>query len=131
MNKYNARKVRLDGYTFDSAAEGRRYIELKALCNAHDPKERIWDLKIHPRYVLQVGPDAVEIGHYTADFEYCRNPGPTGATWRRVIEDVKSEPTYTTECRFRIKVFEALYTKKVTIVGLKPKRIIGKPKRAA
>jgi len=80
MTKYNAVKVKIDGITFASKAEGRRYQELKLLqtCGA------ISGLECHPRYPLIVS--GQKIGYYEADFRYMEN----GAV---VVEDVKGVKT--------------------------------------
>jgi hypothetical protein len=48
MTKYNAKKTKLDGFTFDSQAEARRYQDLKLM---HEAGE-IHKLRVHPRYLL-------------------------------------------------------------------------------
>ena len=70
-NKYGNKKVEIDGYTFDSQAEARRYQELKLLEKAGE----INHLKLQPKYDL--------IG----DKSYVRT------VWDRVVEDVKSPAT--------------------------------------
>ena len=82
MNKYNAVKVKLDGYTFDSKKEAKRYRDLCLLVRTGE----ITDFKVHPKYKMI--PAVVVSGKkkrtrtYTADFEYIEN----GKT---VVEDVK------------------------------------------
>ena len=86
MTKYNARKVKLDGYTFDSKAEARRYEYLKLLCRAGE----IRDLKVHPRYQLLDPFTCKGVKYrgisYIADFEYTENN-------RLIVEDVKGVKT--------------------------------------
>ena len=82
MTKWNAKKVKLDGYTFDSKAEARRYDELKILKMAFE----ITELVVHPKFVLQgsfqyKGKTERAIT-YTADFAYMENGD-------YVVEDVK------------------------------------------
>lgn len=48
MSKYSARKVVIDGITFDSTREGHRYIDLRALVAA----KQISDLELQVPYVL-------------------------------------------------------------------------------
>ena len=48
--KYNARKVEIDGITFDSLKEANRYSELKLLEKAG----LIKDLTLQPRFNLKV-----------------------------------------------------------------------------
>jgi len=79
-NKYNAKKVRLDGLTFDSKAEARRYQELKLLEQAGE----ISDLEIHPRYEIII--NGVKVCNYIADFRYMSDG-------EQVVEDVKGVKT--------------------------------------
>ena len=80
MNKYNARKVTIDGIAFDSKKEAHRYAELKMLLRGGE----IRDLRLQVEYELipkQVGERAC---NYIADFVY--QDVRTGKT---VVEDVK------------------------------------------
>lgn len=79
------RRVKIDGHTFDSFGEGRRYEELKLLLMAGAIE---W-LKVHPRYPLIVA--GVEICTYVADFEYRdrQKPALADGTYPVVIEDYK------------------------------------------
>lgn len=63
-NKYGVKKVYLDGYTFDSPSEAKRYILLKHRQNSGE----ISGLAIHPQFTLTV--NGVVVGRYTADFSY-------------------------------------------------------------
>ncbi len=103
-NKYNARKVRLDGYTFDSQVEAARYGELKLL----ERVGKIRDLEVHPKFVLQ---EAFEdqwgrkwkAVTYTADFGY-REDG------QKIVEDVKGgKVTQTQSFRDKSALFQAKY----------------------
>jgi hypothetical protein len=92
LTKYNAKKVQLDGHTFDSKAEARRYCELLLLKEANE----IHSLKVHPRYTL-LDPFTVKGVryrgiYYESDFEYVENG-------RMITEDVKGFSTQV----FRIK----------------------------
>jgi hypothetical protein len=86
-NKYRNRKVKADGYTFDSQAEYRRYCELKLLLEAGE----ISELRVHPKYQLLPSFTDSE-GHrvrgirYEADFEYVE-------AGHLVVEDVKGAET--------------------------------------
>lgn len=88
-NKYGATRVQMDGFTFASKAESRRYIELKAL----EAAGRITDLKLQPVFVL--APRVKYTGaaratpplRYVADFSYVDHLG------RRIIQDVKGKTT--------------------------------------
>ena len=85
-NKYNAKKITIDGIRFDSIAESRRYGELKLLQKAGI----ITGLTVHPGFELI--PGAVINGRkeqgirYTADFAYIEKG-------KFIVEDVKGEPT--------------------------------------
>lgn len=85
-NKYHARKVKLDGITFDSQAEADRYRELRLLAD----QGYIQRLRVHPTYLLQEpfqhNGKRIQAIHYEADFEYW-----DGGVW--VVEDVKGYET--------------------------------------
>lgn len=81
-NKYHNIKVSVDGYTFDSIAESRRYEQLKLLERA----KAITDLKRQVKFVLI---DKSKYGRevsYIADFTYYEQN-------RLVVEDVKGIKT--------------------------------------
>ena len=89
MNKYGAKKVEIDGITFDSLAEGRRYQDLKRL----QAQDIITALELQPLYVLA---KSVKLHgdkrkrpaiRYRADFRYITYLGET------VCEDVKGLDT--------------------------------------
>jgi hypothetical protein len=84
-NKYNARKVSMDGYTFDSQSEARRYQELKLLEKSGDIKL----LEIHKRFLIIEGftwnGKRVRPTYYECDFFYWDNH-----KGRMVVEDVKA-----------------------------------------
>jgi hypothetical protein len=112
------RIVEDDGHTFASAAEHKRYCELRLLVRSGD----IDRLMVHPTWRLVVR--GVDVGSYTADFAYLviERVG-AGSIRRDVIEDVKPKrkkpPGYfhTRESALRIKIFEAVYGRPVTIVA--------------
>lgn len=87
MNKYNSKKVIVDGITFDSKKESRRYTELKIL----EAAGGISDLTLQPEFVL-LPPQYVDgkcterAVKYKADFMYTEN----GKT---VVEDTKGFKT--------------------------------------
>ena len=81
-NKYNAKKVKLDGFTFDSKAEARRYGELKLLQKAG----KISELYVHPRLSIHVYEN--KICNYFPDFQYWDK----GAK-KIIYEDVKGVKT--------------------------------------
>jgi len=109
--KYRNRKTTLDGMTFDSAKEARRWQELKLLEAAGEIRR----LRRQPRYSLFALPHApgasAIVGHFTPDFGYVTRDGLA------VIEDVKSPITRKeTAYRLRKKLFEANYGVTVTEV---------------
>ena len=103
MSKYRNKRVELDGYTFDSKAEARRYGELKLMHQAGEIEE----LLVHPKFKLVV--NGVLICTYTADFQYRKNG-------EKVVEDVKSKPTITYSYKLKKKLMKAVYGLDVTEV---------------
>lgn len=79
-SKYNARRVTIQGHTFHSKKEARRFLELQEL----EKQGVIADLKLQVRYKLVV--NGVHICDYIPDFEYTEQ----GKT---VTEDVKGRRT--------------------------------------
>lgn len=83
-NKYNAKKIKIDGHTFDSKREAERYCELKLFVKAGE----IRNLELQPRFLLQdkfvdkQGNKHRKI-EYVADFLYIDKLG------RNIVEDVK------------------------------------------
>ena len=86
MSKYRNKRVELDGYTFDSKAEARRYQELRLLHQAGE----IHKLVVHPRYTLLDPFECKGVRYrsivYEGDFEYVENS-------KRICEDVKGKVT--------------------------------------
>ncbi len=106
-SKYNAVKTKLDGHTFDSKAEARRYSELVLMQKAGT----IEYLAVHPRYLLQEKfTDARGKKHrainYVADFHYVENA-------QLIVEDAKG---YRSEV-FRIK--QKLFCKRYPEIDLR------------
>ena len=98
-NKFNARKVVIDGIIFDSKAEGSRYSELKILERAGE----ISKLSLQP--VLKNTINGVYVGRFTGDFYYFDIDA-----YEWVFEDVKSEITRKGEAyRLRKRVTEACH----------------------
>ena len=81
-SKYGAKKVLVDGITFDSKREAQRYHELKLMQAAM----LIRNLKVHEFFPIWVGPEGCEvfICYYQADFVY-----ENVDSGRRVVEDTK------------------------------------------
>jgi hypothetical protein len=95
-SKYGAKRTEVDGVTFASKAEARRYGELKLMERAGE----IENLTLQPRYRLDV--NGVKVCAYVGDFFYYRigQKGP-------VVEDVKgvSTPVY----RIKKRLMKAIY----------------------
>lgn len=102
-----AKRVKVDGITFDSKGEARRYGELKLLQAA----EAIRILTVHPRLSLIVNGTKIGRGYLILDFMYeeWKDNG-----WRRVYEDFKAVDTR--ESALRRQLAEAIHgvTIKVT-----------------
>jgi hypothetical protein len=98
-SKYNATKTVVDGITFASKAEAKRYAELKLL----ERSKEIENLECQPRFALTVLCGDV-IGEYVADYRYWRGHSI-------VVEDVKGfkTPLY----RWKKKHVEAQYGIKI------------------
>ncbi|MFV5592799.1 DUF1064 domain-containing protein [Acinetobacter junii] len=88
-NKFNAQKIELDGMTFDSKKEHKRYIELKAM----QQRGEIFGLEHHTKFELATKTKlegekrAKPALRYFADFTYYISTG------EYIVEDVKSAET--------------------------------------
>ena len=88
-NKFNAQKVEMDGMTFDSKKEHKRYIELKAM----QQRGEIFGLEHHtkfelaPKTKIEGEKRAKPALRYFADFTYYMISG------EYIVEDVKSAAT--------------------------------------
>ena len=88
MSKYHSRKVTLDGMTFDSVKEAKRYRDLSLLQRAGE----ISDLRTQAKYTLIPSQKKPSGGTerpvtYTADFVYKDKDG------KEVVEDAKGMRT--------------------------------------
>lgn len=87
-SKYNAKKTKIGGITFDSKREAQRYTELKLLLKA----KKIKDLELQPKFELQPhykkNGKTVRAITYIADFMYTDTE-----TGKIVVEDVKGMRT--------------------------------------
>ncbi len=103
-NKYGNHKVVVDGISFASKAEAKRYGELKLLERAGE----ITKLELQPKFAL-VGIGATKICQYRADFSYQNTNGPL------VVEDVKGcrTPVY----RLKAKLFRDNFGFSITEVS--------------
>ncbi len=95
-NKFNAVKTVVEGITFDSAKEARRYGELRLL----EKNGEIRNLEIKPVYPFIV--NGKTCFKMVPDFAYFDGK-------RRIVEDVKSPPTKTRAYRIKKKCIEAYY----------------------
>ena len=98
----------MDGLTFDSKAEARRWGDLKLMERVGE----ITDLKRQVPFPLIV--NGVQVAKFIADFTYRTSFGDPEHV---IIEDVKSEhtrklPVY----RLKAKMFAAQYGRKITEV---------------
>ena len=97
--KFGNVKVEIDGHTFDSHAEGARYLQLRAKLQ----RGEITGLKIHPKFDLH-GMNGKPLGiTWSADFQYL-GEGELGAG-KLTIEDVKGVATQL--YKLKKAVFEA------------------------
>lgn len=94
MNKYRNIPTTIDGVTFASKKEARRYQELKLMQKAN----AITDLTLQPVFPIEV--NGQKICKYLADFQYRENG-------KLVVEDAKGvlTPAY----RLKKKLVKALY----------------------
>lgn len=94
FNKYGAVKTQVDGITFASKKEARRYTELKLLERAG----QIRNLELQPRFDFII--NGVNCGFYKADFRYFEGQ-------KRIVEDCKGmrTPIYA----LKSKLVRALY----------------------
>lgn len=103
-NKYNAKKIKIDGHTFDSKREAERYCELKLFVKAGE----IRNLELQPRFLLQdkfvdkQGNKHRKI-EYVADFLYIDKLG------RNIVEDVKGVLTdvYKLKKKLFLKIYDS------------------------
>ena len=121
-SKYGAVKTTVDGITFASQKEAKRYGELKLLEKAG----KVRALRTQPHYALcalvidhadvrdiNKGTNSARrhpVAEYIADFEYEESEihGFGGMTWRLVVEDVKGMKTDV--YRLKKRWFEAQYS---------------------
>lgn len=102
LNKYGAKKVQLDGFTFDSQGEARRYGELKLL----EKQGAIHTLTMHPHYKILV--NGKKICGFIPDFQYRDAQGKVH------VEDFKG--VLTPVFRLKAKLFKATHKIDVEII---------------
>jgi len=121
-NKFGAKRTQVGDRKFDSKAEARRYMELRALEQAG----AITGLRCQVRYPLTA--HNVKIGHYVADFVYVRGDVVGGAECREVVEDVKGIETQL--FRWKARHFAAEYGREIEVVHMDRERKAKAAKRA-
>lgn len=94
-NKYRAVKTEVDGITFDSKKEAKRYGELKLLEKAGE----IRDIRLQVRYDFRI--NGHNLGFYKADFVYWDLMNK-----REVVEDSKGfrTPVYRLKKRLMLAI---------------------------
>lgn len=109
-SKYGNKKTVVDGITFDSKAEARRYIELKVL----EAKGEIEKLELQPKYKLiskyTLEGRTVRETNYIGDFQYYCHKRK-----KLIVEDVKGAPE-TDVFKLKRKLFGAKYGFDITII---------------
>lgn len=103
-SKFGNVKKEIDGHVFDSSAEARRYIELKAMQAAG----QIANLELQPRYtLLEAFTDDTGKKHrkieYVADFRYLQIHGHHLPD-RTCVEDVKGHPTEAFKIKWKMAI---------------------------
>lgn len=123
-NKYHAKKVVVDGITFDSEKESKRYLFLKQA----QADGVISELELQPQYIILPAIKGKRVKHfkripdrveeytiqqpvkYTADFRYVKDE-------QTVVEDVKgSKYTMSRDLPLRIKMMKYFHNIDVKLV---------------
>ena len=95
--KYGNKKTVINGVTFDSAKEARRYVDL----TLWQQSKQIHSLEHQKPFPLVV--NGIEVAEYFADFVYFKDG-------EMIVEDVKSKATRKDKTyRLKYKMFEAIY----------------------
>jgi len=98
-NKYGAQATEIEGIRFDSKAEARRYLQLKAMEQAGE----ITGLEIQIKYELIPAQGKERPVFYVADFRYTDQSGAV------IVEDTKSAPTKTKEYVIKRKLMKWIH----------------------
>ena len=113
MSKYGNIPTTIDGITFPSKLEARRYVDLSLLQKAGE----ITGLERQVTYRFEIG--GVHVCNYICDFQYLDKNGAL------VVEDTKSPATVTPEYRIKEKLMKALHG--ITVVRVyKPESRLSK-----
>lgn len=107
-NKWNARKVRLDGYVFGSIMESERYAQLKLMQKIG----QIASLTVHPKWPIEI--NGIRVCFVELDFKYLDKNGD----WR--YEDVKGADNAMS--RLKRRMVEAAYEITVEVIRMKRRR---------
>ena len=114
-HKFNAVRTEVDGHSFASKAEARRYSELKLLEKAGE----IRSLTLQPVFPIRAhgqGFSEKPIANYRGDFGYEESYTLNGRLcWRYVVEDVKGVKTAV--YRLKKKLVEAQHGITITEVA--------------
>lgn len=116
-SKYGSVKQQVMGITFDSKAEARRFLELKALESAG----QIDCLELQKRFLLLSSKRNAD-GYleretaYVADFVYVDSSGET------IVEDTKSPATRTPEYVIKRKLMLHIHGITIREIGVKPRK---------
>lgn len=116
-SKYGSVKQQVMGITFDSKAEARRFMELKAL----EAAGQIDCLELQKRFLLLSSKRNAD-GYleretaYVADFVYVDSSGET------VVEDTKSVATRTPEYVIKRKLMLHIHGITIREIGVKPRK---------
>jgi hypothetical protein len=117
-SKYNSVKVQIDGITFDSKAEARRYAELKLLESIGD----LDHLELQKKFLLVPSKRNAD-GYlerevtYIADFVYIDREGNT------VVEDTKSPVTRTKDYVIKRKLMLHVHGITIREIGVKQRKV--------
>jgi len=108
-NKFNAKKIIIDGIKFDSKKEALYYMQLKAQKKAANLNDRVLEIELQPRFDYKIeysanGRTFSKKGFYKADFKVVYHN-------RIEIIDVKGFKTAT--YKRKKKIIEALYLIKI------------------
>lgn len=116
-SKYGSVKQQVMGITFDSKAEARRFLELKAL----EAAGQIDCLELQKRFLLLSSKRNAD-GYleretaYVADFVYVDSSGET------IVEDTKSPATRTPEYVIKRKLMLHIHGITIREIGVKPRK---------
>lgn len=117
-SKYGAKKTQVNGITFDSKAEAKRYEELLLL----ERSGLVSNIELQKKFVL-LPPRRNADGYleretaYVADFVYVDSVAGL------VVEDVKSPATRTSEYVIKRKLMLHIYGITIKEVGVKPRKL--------